>query len=69
MPAYAGYTPGTAYRPEQSLAAFDGHVLQGTWTLQVSDLSSDDTGTLQRWCLRPIFAAPVESLFRDGFED
>jgi lysyl endopeptidase len=63
------YTPGTAYRPVQTLSVFDGHMLEGSWKLEVSDLSSGDVGMLKRWCLRPIFPAPVPSLFRDGFED
>ena len=66
VPAYA---PGTAYRPSQPLSAFDGHVLQGSWKLAVSDLDSPDAGVLKRWCLRPTFVLPAGSLFRDGFED
>jgi subtilisin-like proprotein convertase family protein len=36
------------YRPEQPLSAFDGEPLTGTWTLELVDAFSLESGTLQR---------------------
>jgi subtilisin family serine protease/subtilisin-like proprotein convertase family protein len=33
-----------SYRPEQSLAAFNGTNARGTWTLRISDVARQDTG-------------------------
>jgi hypothetical protein len=38
-------------RPNESLSAFDTEGLQGTWTLNVSDVIPADEGTLEAWCL------------------
>jgi subtilisin family serine protease/subtilisin-like proprotein convertase family protein len=35
------------YRPEQPLAAFNGHAARGTWWLTVTDAGAGDTGTLR----------------------
>ena len=43
-----GNYPGTL-TPYQSLGAFTGHPLDGTWTLNVSDNAGIDTGTLDSW--------------------
>ena len=40
------------FRPEESLAAFDGLPAQGLWTLHISDLGDLDGGTLNSWSLR-----------------
>jgi len=39
------------YQPQESLASYDGVGIAGTWTLQVSDHSNLDTGSLRAWCL------------------
>ena len=39
------------YRPDQPLSAFAGKPLAGTWTLQVSDMTTPDQGTLQTFAL------------------
>ena len=49
-------TSGTApfsgsFRPEGSLADFDGEDPNGLWTLEVSDNAGDDTGFLNGWSL------------------
>ena len=63
------YVPG-AYRPSQSLSAFDGQLFAGDWTLTVVDGASQDAGTLQSWCLAGSEVPPPPvALFRDGFED
>jgi hypothetical protein len=46
-----GYTG--SYTPDELLSAFDGQSLSGTWTLNVSDNASPDTGTLQSWGMSP----------------
>ncbi|MDZ5621377.1 proprotein convertase P-domain-containing protein [Nocardioides bizhenqiangii] len=47
-----GAAPFTGrFRPEQSLNAFDGLNPAGSWTLNVTDSSSGDTGTLHNWTL------------------
>lgn len=45
-----GNYPGTL-TPSESLSAFDGQALDGTWTLNVSDRAGSDTGTLVSWGL------------------
>ena len=48
----AGAAPFTGrFRPETSLSTFNGFSPNGTWTLNISDLSALDTGTLQNWSL------------------
>lgn len=37
--------------PEESLSAFDGQSMSGTWSLQVADVAADYTGTLVEWCV------------------
>ncbi|MFS0756390.1 proprotein convertase P-domain-containing protein [Noviherbaspirillum sp. 1P10PC] len=39
------------FRPEQALSIFNGIDAFGTWTLRVSDVQSQDTGTLKSWGL------------------
>lgn len=53
--------PQDEYRPAQALSAFDGAALAGTWTLNVSDSASGDTGTLNSWCLLAGEGEPVGS--------
>jgi len=45
-----------SYRPEAALAAFNSQALAGVWILNVADLASSDTGTLNGWALdiRPL---------------
>jgi len=45
-PPFAG-----AFRPIQSLSAFDGQNAMGNWTLKASDSSAGDQGTLEDWQL------------------
>lgn len=39
------------YVPNNPLSAFDGHNIQGTWTLRVTDLAGGDTGSIGSWAL------------------
>jgi len=60
--ACASSSPGISgtLRPNNPLdTAFAGQAFSGTWTLNVSDNASGDTGTLTRWCLEPKIAAPA----------
>ncbi len=45
-------TNGGTYRPAGSLATFDGSQLQGTWTLKVQDMYTNDGGSLNGWQLQ-----------------
>ncbi|MDO8586327.1 MAG: S8 family serine peptidase [Armatimonadota bacterium] len=54
--AATSITLGTApftgtYRPEGTLSSFDGKPAAGQWTLEITDDTASDTGTLQSWCL------------------
>src|SRR5579884_1176015 len=39
------------YSPDHPLSALDGQNANGNWTLEVSDLSAGDSGTLNSWSL------------------
>jgi subtilisin-like proprotein convertase family protein len=41
----------STFRPEQALSAFNGIDAFGTWTLRVSDVLRQDSGTLRSWGL------------------
>ncbi|MCB9276379.1 MAG: T9SS type A sorting domain-containing protein [Lewinellaceae bacterium] len=43
---------GGTYQPSQSLTAYNGKAMNGTWTLRVSDGYNFDGGQLQAWSLR-----------------
>ncbi|NUQ64557.1 MAG: S8 family serine peptidase, partial [Pirellulales bacterium] len=48
----AGVAPFSAsFRPEGSLAAFDGEDPTGTWKLEIYDDAAGDVGTLNSWAL------------------
>lgn len=50
--------------PESALQAFFGEDPNGTWTLEVTDNSVDDTGTLHAWSLDMIVASQVPEVTR-----
>ena len=51
-PISAGAPPFTGvFQPEQPLSTFAGHLLAGTWTLEVEDDSKTGHGTLNSWTL------------------
>jgi subtilisin-like proprotein convertase family protein len=63
----AGTAPFTgSYRPEGSLAAFDGLSANGTWTLEITDDSAFDVGTLYEWSLHIVASEPVAVTDDDG---
>jgi subtilisin-like proprotein convertase family protein len=39
------------YIPNQALSVFDGDSIAGSWQLNVSDNSINDTGSLNGWCV------------------
>ncbi|MBI5366214.1 MAG: S8 family serine peptidase [Planctomycetes bacterium] len=47
----------TLTAPTQSLAAFNGQQVQGTWRLNVADLWGQDVGTLDLWKLEAVTSA------------
>lgn len=56
----AGKAPFTGtFRPEGSLAAFNGKSAGGTWTLEISDDQKKQTGTLNSWSLEITPVDPV----------
>ena len=47
-----GSAPFTGrFRPQQPLAVLDGIPANGTWTLEITDMSPPDVGTLDAWSL------------------
>lgn len=44
--------------PSASLVGFDGQLFEGTWTLAVQDVATQDQGTLNSWCLIPTLLFP-----------
>ena len=48
---------GGTYQPENSLSAFDGENMSGTWTLTIEDHANDDGGSLTSWGLEICFTA------------
>ena len=54
-------TNGGTYRPDGSLAAFDGSQMQGVWTLKVQDVYTNDGGSLNGWQLQICRSTPAGS--------
>ena len=44
--------------PSAALSGFNGQQMQGTWTLRVQDVATDDVGVLNSWCLIPVLDYP-----------
>ncbi|MGB1253040.1 MAG: GEVED domain-containing protein, partial [Candidatus Promineifilaceae bacterium] len=40
-------------KPNGTLSSFNGDNFAGTWNLKVSDLASNDIGSITQWCLTP----------------
>src|SRR5262249_29336439 len=59
----SGVAPFTGtFRPAGRLAAFNGLLAKGVWTLEVSDNEALETGTLRGWSLTLTSAAPLPDL-------
>lgn len=50
------------FLPEDSFSAFDGKLINGTWTLEISDDASPDVGTLNSWSLRMLTAVKLSNI-------
>jgi len=61
-------TYGVNLTPAESLSAFVGEQVQGTWTLEVNDQAGGDTGTLNSWSME-ICAPPPAGLPEMRFRD
>ena len=48
--------------PDNLLAAFNGQLFEGTWTLRIQDAATQDQGTLNTWCLIPTLNVPAVQL-------
>ncbi len=68
IPITSGSAPFSgSYQPEGNLSNLDGKSISGTWTLEVTDDSSSDTGTLNSWSLLiETDCEPFETI--EGFE-
>ncbi len=52
IPITQGTPPFTGtYKPQSSLASFNGLPLTNTWVLRITDVAAGSTGTLTNWCL------------------
>ncbi len=54
------------YGSTETLDAFNGELLEGTWRLHVRDSAAQNTGALTEWCLRPVRI--LGEVFANGFE-
>jgi len=54
------------FRPEGLLSTFDGEDANGTWTLEITDTATADTGTLNRWSLQIASEEPHTQTGADG---
>lgn len=52
-------TPGTAYRPDTPLSALDGRSPNGVWSLVVSDVATQDGGSIRNWRLSVTSGEPA----------
>ncbi len=64
----SGVAPFTgSFRPSQPLTGFDNLSGNGTWTLQIEDLASGDTGTLLNWELTISTSETFATVRSNGF--
>jgi subtilisin-like proprotein convertase family protein len=65
-PIGAGAPPFTgSFIPQSPLSAFDGGVVDGTWTLRIDDTVGGDSGTLNSWSLRFQHRTLANTVFRN----
>jgi subtilisin-like proprotein convertase family protein len=63
-----GEAPFTGqYRPEGNLSDFDFKELKGTWTLEIKDDKSGDSGILESWGLQEVMTITSNIIFEDTF--
>ncbi len=63
-PAISGF-----FSPSEPLSSFNNQELSGSWSLQVTDASEFDTGTLQTWCLVPVVNSGSFTVSKDFSDD
>ena len=61
-------TDGGTYQPAEALSAFDTEDSEGTWTLTINDIFSQDSGQLDGWSLEICIEDNAGGIFIDGFE-
>ncbi len=67
----ASSSPGIAgvFAPEQTLSAFTGQNISGSWTLNVSDNTQNERGSVTQFCLTASSeTAGADLIFNNGFE-
>jgi subtilisin-like proprotein convertase family protein len=64
-------TNNGTYKPNQSLAVFDGQTTMGNWTLTVQDIASEDGGSLNAWSVNVCYteAIPDMTCYQDSDGD
>ena len=63
-------TNGQAYQPVNSLTAFDGEEVNGTWTISIQDVyGSADGGSLNGWDLEIDIVCPSVEICDNGIDD
>ncbi|MBP8000003.1 MAG: M36 family metallopeptidase [Chloroflexi bacterium] len=58
-------TTGGTYQPSNPLSSFDGQNANGTWTLQITDNASSDSGQLNSWGLEICTSASFNADYSD----
>jgi len=53
-------TNGMTYQPDNPLSVFDGLSSEGTWVMQVHDVSNQDGGSLNKWALKVCGTPPCQ---------
>ena len=62
-PISSGYAPFTGiFSPDSALAKLNGHNVNGSWILSISDDSPGSTGTLKAWCLDVVYYTLVGAI-------
>jgi subtilisin-like proprotein convertase family protein len=71
VPIVCGNSPAISgvVAPVQSLAAFNGQTMNGTWTLRVLDSFAADGGFINSWSLNLCSTAPALGVDQNSFEN
>ncbi len=57
---------GQTFQPSNSLSAFDGQMVNGTWTLRITDNANFDGGALVSWGLEVCYVTQPQDLSLSG---
>jgi len=67
QPITAGTPPFTgSFQPEGSLSDFDGTDMQGDWTLEITDDTNGDGGTLNSWSLEICYDPSTGAIYENA---